>query len=534
MMYMQPSLSASSSVASLRSRSQSQEAQLRVSTSAQALSQSLAACSPSLLKAGGDVSVRPPARSWDTQPKSNVGASLNVEVKLADYPQVLHAPVARPTEAQAKRACGYAERTAWDGRSAARTPGTPNADAQKRAESAGAIARILLAGGPKGLNGSSAPAAAPSGAPTVARMCSTDKESPRSSSPRSPREGSPQVTSRGKLRNFIPGGLRGNSSPGRRIGGGGDRPRSPRSQGGSPGAQVRSPREAASARLQCNGTVRLQGGKSQSGDPNGAQDQSPRRNAPFSSRLDLRTELLHDSTVRLPLCISDTLNDSSMLKWYQVSVWEQASIEELVSEQAIQIQALHELNGQNPWALDVRDEDNYLQRAVEENWVRTVHFMETGEGRSLLADRAQEHMEQNRSLPQAAAVKRAHEDLLRASESKARSQVCEVVRQREARERRHAQRLTIAKLQVLRELIRLQSRYEELITDHGISRSALRGFDAGYVDRVKQESWYRDAREIAERQVLAKAEAVAETLADRSRKKGSSSPRSSPRSPRRT
>lgn len=521
-MYLQPSLSASSSAASLRSRSQSQEPQLRASTSLQ----SLTPYSSFFLSPDAEPSVR---QAVPGQLQSHVGLGLGAEVKLAEYPQVLHTPAARATEAQAKRACGFAERSAWDGRPAA--PGTPSADAQKRAESAGAIARILLAGGPRGMTSTSGPAAAPAIAPTVARMQSTDKESPRSSAPRSPREGSPQVTGRGKFRNFVPGGLRGNS-PGRRIGGerGGDRlrsPRSPRSQSGSPGSQVRSPREVANTRLAANGSVRLQGNKFQYTDSHETQDSSPRRNVPCSSpRRELRADFLNDSSVRLPSDSSETLNDSSVLNWYQVSVWEQASVEELVSEQATQIQALQALSGQNPWETDARDEDSHLQRAVEENWVRTVHFMETGEGRSLLADRAREHMEQDQSLPQAAAVKRAHEDLLQASESKARSQVSEAVRQREARERRHAQRLTIARLQVLRELIRLQSRYEDLISHHGISRSVLRGFDAGYVDRVKQEIWYREARQIAERQVLAKAEAVAETLADRSRLKGLSSPRS--------
>lgn len=519
--YVQPPLSASSSCASLRSQSHSQEPRLR----AKAPPHPLTSFGSSLALSEPEDPARQVSWSREGQSQPPPGSSLGPDVKMAEYPQLLHTSASRPSEAQAKRACGFAERNAWDGRPA--SPTTPGSDSQKRAESAGAIARILLSGGVREPNGVSGPAASTSTATTVARMLSADRDtmSPRLGALHSPRQSSPRVTGDRGIRNFVPAGLRGNS-PGRCIGDErtSDQRRSPRSLSGSPRTRVRSPREGAGVRMSSNGSVRPHGNNVQHID----SAQSPRPNASCSSsRRELRADARgKDWSSRLPADSSEPLNDCSVLNWYQVSVWEQASVEELVSEQKAQMEALQALNGQNPLDLDVREEEGFLQRAIEDNRVRTAHFMETGEGQSLLAERAREHMAQNQGMAQATAVKFAHDDILRASETKARAHFSEASRQREVRERKHSQRLTIARLQVLRELIRLQARYEELVKDHGVSRAALRGFDAGYVDRIKQESWYCEARQVAERQVLAKAEAAAETLADRSRSKTMSSPRS--------
>jgi len=60
-------------------------------------------------------------------------------------------------------------------------------------------------------------------------------------------------------------------------------------------------------------------------------------------------------------------------------------------------------------------------------------------------------------------------------------------------------RVTIARLRALRELIRLQARHELLLTSSHVNLAALAAFDLKAVERIKTEPWYADARTMANR-----------------------------------
>lgn len=145
-----------------------------------------------------------------------------------------------------------------------------------------------------------------------------------------------------------------------------------------------------------------------------------------------------------------------------------------------------------------------LKVALQDNDKCIESFVTTGEGREMLEERAREYLELNEGMDESTAALEAREDLSRASEEKLCKDAAVMLRRRA---RNDAQRIQLARLQVVRELIRLQKQYEEdVLASDGVSQSHLKDFDPDLVGRIKQEAWYCEARDAAERIILAESE----------------------------
>lgn len=185
---------------------------------------------------------------------------------------------------------------------------------------------------------------------------------------------------------------------------------------------------------------------------------------------------------------------------------QQATADELVAAQVVQIDALRQLdmkekdlreNGQREFA-------DQLEKSLEEGRRKLKLFGETPEGREYLASRAQSYMELNRGMSHEAAMLEARNDLARASEVRLQKESTLMLQQRANSD---AQQIQLGRLKVIWELIQLQRRYTQLLEKQTVPRSMLQGFDSKLVDRLTKEAWYIEARSSAKG--MAKAEGAA-------------------------
>lgn len=184
----------------------------------------------------------------------------------------------------------------------------------------------------------------------------------------------------------------------------------------------------------------------------------------------------------------------------------QQAAEELVSAQVASLEALRALEVERSKISKRCEED--LRMAFEDNRKRIERFVKTVDGREMMAERAEKYKELNEGLDDESALKEAQADLMRASEEKVRADVT-LALQKQTRQEEH--RIQLARLQALRDLIHLQKQHEEMLCDE--NAACLESFDVELVSRIKQEPWYREAREAAERMLRAEAEIAAEKAA---------------------
>jgi len=185
-------------------------------------------------------------------------------------------------------------------------------------------------------------------------------------------------------------------------------------------------------------------------------------------------------------------------------------VEELIAAQAVAAEALVALDERSQAERASREKQSAedLKTALEDNQRRIERFVKTDDGREMMAERAFKYKELNEGLDDASALKEAQEDLMRASEEKVRADTALAFR---GQTRNDEHRIQLERLQVLRELIHLQKQYEDIISDE--TATWLQSFDPDLVSRIKQEAWYREARDAAERLVRAEAEIAAEKAA---------------------
>jgi len=192
--------------------------------------------------------------------------------------------------------------------------------------------------------------------------------------------------------------------------------------------------------------------------------------------------------------------------------------DELVAAQAYHVEAL------SAWAARERDRHAAaereaaaeLSRELRESRGRIAQFAESEEGQEMLAERACEYVELNRGMDESAAMQEAHQDLVQATEAKLRQQAAAAFH---ARAKHDSQSLQLARLQVVRMLIQLQKKYEELVSaaraGHApLPKALAQGFDQHLVAQIKQEPWYCEAREASDRALRAEAAAAAEAAAE--------------------
>lgn len=171
---------------------------------------------------------------------------------------------------------------------------------------------------------------------------------------------------------------------------------------------------------------------------------------------------------------------------------------QLIAEQALQIEELHRLDRQEQDHLAgvelvaARD----LEGAIDESKRKVRYFLETADGREYLMERAKSYMMLNPGISQDAAMREAHDDLVRASEAKLRAQISTTSRQRSQNDLQH---IMMERLRVVRELIQLQRSYQSLRNNRDVPHEALKGFDVHLVHRLTGEPWYGKAREAAKR-----------------------------------
>jgi len=191
---------------------------------------------------------------------------------------------------------------------------------------------------------------------------------------------------------------------------------------------------------------------------------------------------------------------------------EQLVADELVAAQVEAIESLRKLDVQErEYRLTMQsDAVIELSRALEENSRRIGEVMDTDEGREMIAERARDYVDLNQGLEESSALKEAEEDFKQASEEKLRANAASALRRKA---RREGQRIQLARLQVVRDLIQLQRRYNELVDSNTYAESLIQGFDKDLVDRIKRQAWYYQARNAAERILRKEAEAAAETAA---------------------
>jgi len=141
-----------------------------------------------------------------------------------------------------------------------------------------------------------------------------------------------------------------------------------------------------------------------------------------------------------------------------------------------------------------------LELALEESKRRLRNFAETEEGQAYLAERARRIMETHGGggIDESSCLREAHDDLVRASEAKLRTQTDAAMRRRL---QQRLQPLHLGRMEVVLELIHLQKRYAEIRTGlrvPGAPPAVLDDFDAGFLDRLTREPWYSEAKERAQ------------------------------------
>jgi len=191
---------------------------------------------------------------------------------------------------------------------------------------------------------------------------------------------------------------------------------------------------------------------------------------------------------------------------------EKVLADELIAAQLAERDALRKLDEKEKEqraAHEVEAEEE-LRLALEDNRKCLENLFSTPEGQEMMGERMRGYMSLNAGMDEVSAALEARHDFAVASEEKVRSDAAVILRRRAHSD---TQRVQLARLQVVRELIHLQKRHEELVASHGVAQSLLQSFDSDLVNRIKQEAWYCEARDAAERIIRAEAEMAAESAA---------------------
>lgn len=177
---------------------------------------------------------------------------------------------------------------------------------------------------------------------------------------------------------------------------------------------------------------------------------------------------------------------------------EQLEADELVSAQVSAMETLR--------ALDNKEQEQRLTMrrgavegfavALEENAKRVEQFASTPAGRETIAERCRNFLEANPGLDERIAMYEARTDVLCAFEEKLRTDMAAALLHRA---RRDTQRLQVARLRVVRELVEMQKRYEDMLRSGPAAVSTLQQFDAKLLSRVKAQPWYREAQAMSAR-----------------------------------
>jgi len=177
---------------------------------------------------------------------------------------------------------------------------------------------------------------------------------------------------------------------------------------------------------------------------------------------------------------------------------DQLIADELIAQQVVQIRKLRLLDqkASEQRSTAQRDALEDLAHTLAENSERIERFAVTTEGTQMLQQRGQDYLELNPGMDSETALQEAREDLVQASEAKLRSRAAAELR---LRAQEHSQHIQLARLQSVRELIRIQARYESLLLAKAVPQHCLASFDPHLVRSLKQEPWYSEARAAAER-----------------------------------
>lgn len=193
---------------------------------------------------------------------------------------------------------------------------------------------------------------------------------------------------------------------------------------------------------------------------------------------------------------------------------DRAVAEELIAAQAEQVEAIRKLDAQQVEheAAAKCDSDTRLSLVLAECSAEMERFAQTSEGMRALSEKVCQRMAQQEGLTEDAAMLEVREGLARSAEAKLRQEAGEAL---QAQIHADAQRMNLARLLVVRALIRLHGRHEELITSRSVPPHLLQGFDLELLDSIKAAPWYQEARASADRSLRNEAEIAAESLSQR-------------------
>lgn len=193
---------------------------------------------------------------------------------------------------------------------------------------------------------------------------------------------------------------------------------------------------------------------------------------------------------------------------------DRAMAEELAASQAGQVEAIHRLDVQQAEheAAAKCDSDTRLSLVLAECSAEMERFAQTSEGRRALSEKVRQRMAQQEGLTEDTAMQEVRDGLARSAEAKLRLEAAEAL---QAQIHADTQRMNLARLLVVRALIRLHGRHEELITSRCVPPHLLQGFDLELVDSIKAAPWYQEARASADRSLRNEAEIAAESLSQK-------------------
>jgi hypothetical protein len=141
-----------------------------------------------------------------------------------------------------------------------------------------------------------------------------------------------------------------------------------------------------------------------------------------------------------------------------------------------------------------RDCEDAIAKAQEENQQNVKRFLQTEAGRRALMERAVAYAEANPGIESDRAELEAHSDIVTSNEEQLKQRLLNAFR-----EKRHMarQRSQIRRLQVVHELIKLESEYSEVVGTSKTAKALVKNFDVDLVAKVKQQPWYIVARATA-------------------------------------
>lgn len=179
-------------------------------------------------------------------------------------------------------------------------------------------------------------------------------------------------------------------------------------------------------------------------------------------------------------------------------LYEQVSVDQMATDQAQVLQSLQRTCAKEQSAresVQIKAIHGF-NLAAEESRRKILVFAETAEGTGYLAERARRYLELNQGMDEKTGWAQALEDLAKASETRLRAQT-ETALSKQLQ--LNTQQWLLARMQLLLELVQVQRRYRDYSASTSVSNHLPGSFDAGLVQRLVQETWYAEARNIVSR-----------------------------------